>query len=73
MGLYTVEQAKQHLDAWLEADLALTTGKEYRIGTRLLQRSDASEVKERISFWSRELIKAQGSGRKKTRRVIPYD
>jgi hypothetical protein len=72
MGLYTVEQANQHLQAWLEADLALATGKEYRIGTRLLQRTDASEVKERINFWSRELVKAQGNKRR-SRRVIPYD
>jgi hypothetical protein len=72
MGLYTLEQANQHLQAWLEADLALATGKEYRIGTRLLQRTDAAEVKERINFWSREVVKAQGNKRR-SRRVIPYD
>ena len=72
MALYTLDQARQHLDAWMAADLALATGKEYRIGSRTLQRSDASEVKERINFWAREVNKLQGKSIR-TRRVIPFD
>ena len=76
MSLYTAEQARQHLDAWLAADLALATGKEYRMGTRTLTRSNAAEVKERIAFWARE-VTSIGTGvngrRKRSRRVIPID
>lgn len=77
MGLYTAEQAREHLDAWLAADLALATGKEYRMGTRTLTRSNATEVKERIAFWARE-VTSIGTGlsstrRKRSRRVIPID
>lgn len=32
----TLEQANQHLQAWLSADLALATGKEYNISGRML-------------------------------------
>jgi len=67
----TLEQANQHLQAWLSADLALATGKEYRIGERTLRRTDAAEVKERIAYWSRQV--SQLTGRSRTRRVIPID
>lgn len=77
MGLYTAEQAREHLNAWLAADLALATSKEYRMGTRMLTRTNAAEVKERIAFWARE-VTSIGTGtsnarRKKSRRVIPID
>ncbi len=72
MASWTLEQAQQHLAAWLDADLALATGREYRIGSRSLTRSDAAEVKERISFWSREVARLQGST-KRFRRVVPLD
>lgn len=67
----TLEQAKLHLDAWMAADLALATGKEYSISGRTLRRTDAAEVKERIAYWSRQV--SQLSGRRRTRRVIPID
>lgn len=72
MAAWTLEQAKGHLEAWMAADLALATGKEYRIGSRMLQRSDASEIKERISFWAREVRRLQQKTTR-TRRVIPID
>lgn len=71
MSLYTLEQARQHLDAWLAADLALATGKEYRMGTRMLTRANAAEIKERIAFWAREVTNI--SKRRNSRRVIPFD
>lgn len=67
----TIEQAKQHLQAWLDADLALSTGKEYTIGSRRLTRANVGEVKDRISYWSREVARLEGGTR--VRRVIPYD
>lgn len=67
----TLEQANQHLQAWLSADLALATGKEYNISGRMLRRTDASEVKERIAYWSKQV--SQLTGRRRSRRVIPID
>ena len=61
---WTLEVARTHLNAYLEADLALATGKSYRIGSRNLTRVDAQEVKERIQFWSNEVDRLE-AGRKK--------
>lgn len=64
MAGWTLEQARTHLQAYLEADLALATGKSYRIGSRNITRLDAAEVKERINFWSNEVERLE-SGRPK--------
>ena len=75
MSSWTLETARQHLQAYLEADLALATGKSYRIGSRNLTRLDAAEVKERINFWSNEVERLE-AGRKKGMRVfraVPRD
>ena len=64
MTSWTLEVAKTHLNAYLEADLALATGKSYKIGSRNLTRLDAAEVKERIQFWSNEVDRLE-NGRPK--------
>lgn len=70
MAPWTLEQARQHLEAWMAADLALATGKEYTMGSRRLTRADALEIKERIAYWSSQVQQLTGQGRR-TRRVIP--
>ena len=61
---WDLQTAKLHLQSWLECDLALSTGKSYKIGSRNLSRTDAAEVKERIQFWSNEVDRLE-AGRKK--------
>ena len=61
---WDLQTAKLHLQSWLEADLALATGKSYKIGSRNLTRIDVQEVKERIQFWSNEVERLE-AGRKK--------
>ena len=65
-------EAQQHLQAWLDADMALATGKEFKIGSRSLSRADASEVKERIGYWQRQVNRLSGVSRR-CRRVVPID
>jgi ribosomal protein L29 len=75
MGAWTLEEAKQHLAAWLEADIALATGQSYQMGEIKLTRADIATVKDRINFWRREvaaLEKGRGSG-PRVYRVIPRD
>lgn len=72
---WTLEQAKTHLNAWLEAELAVSTGQRYRIGTRELTRADLSAIKERIQFWRNEvsrLERGRGSGAR-VLRAVPRD
>lgn len=66
---WDLQTAKLHLQSWLECDLALSTGKSYKIGSRNLSRTDASEVKERIQFWSNEVERLE-AGRKKGMRML---
>lgn len=59
MAEWTIYEAKEHLQAWLEADLALATGKEYTIGNRRLTRANVQEVKDRINFWRNEVARSR--------------
>ena len=72
--MFTVEECRKHLQSWLDADLALATGKSYQMGTQNLTRANAAEVKERIEYWKKNLELAQNGGRKrKIYGVIPRD
>lgn len=73
MADWTIYEAKEHLQAWLDADLALATGKEYRIGSRSLTRANVQEVKERINFWRNEVAHLENRPRRRAYRVIPRD
>lgn len=71
---WTLEEARQHLQAWMDADLAVSLGQEYRIGARWLTRANAAEIAERIRYWRREVERLQ-AGRAGARviRVVPRD
>ena len=71
----TLEQAQQPLSAWLDADLALATGKSYKIGSRDLTRADANEIKDRIAYWSQQVALLSTTGKRGGRvlRIVPRD
>ncbi|MCZ8520137.1 MULTISPECIES: DUF6148 family protein [Paenibacillus] len=72
---WTLETAQTHLNAWLEAELAVSAGQSYRIGTRQLERANLAEIREQLYFWRREVEQLQ-SGRKggaRVRRIVPRD
>ena len=72
MGI-TLETAKNHLDAWLEAELTIVTGQSYRIGTRSLTRADLKEVREQIKYWNGQVNQLSRRGRNRVYRVVPRD
>ncbi len=45
-----LEIARKHLEAWLAAELEVTTHQSYTIGSRSLTKADLSEIGERIKF-----------------------
>ncbi len=59
MAAWSLEQAKQHLQAWMEAELKVTTGQSYSVGTRQLTRANLSEITEKIKFWASEVEKLE--------------
>lgn len=75
--MITLERAKLHLDAWLDAELAISTGQSYTIGSRSLTRANLSEVRKQIEYWKNkvnelELI-AMGRKSSRSRRFMPRD
>lgn len=77
MAGITLETARRHLDAWLEAELTCTTNQSYTIGSRTLTRADLAEIGERIKYWNglvNQLENAQKhGGRNRTMRIMPRD
>lgn len=77
MAGYTIETAKKHLEAWLEAELIVTTNQSYTIGTKSLTRANLGEIRQQIQFWSNEVAKlenlAKRRGRNRITRVVPRD
>ena len=52
MGI-SMETAQKHLDAWLDAEIAVTNGQSYTIGTRTLTRASLSEIRNQIQYCCR--------------------
>lgn len=71
---WTLQTAESHLEAWLEAELAVASGQSYRIGTRQLNRADLAQIREQIKFWRNEVVRLK-SGQRGARvfRVVPRD
>lgn len=68
-----LERAKKHLEAWYAADLAVSTGQSYRIGTRSLTRANIDEIRKQIVYWEREVARLEGKGSRKVFRAVPRD
>lgn len=69
--------AQKHLDAWLTAELEVTTHQSYTIGSRSLTKANLSEVRKQIQFWQNEIAKLNNlekrRGRNRVYQVIPRD
>lgn len=74
---FSLEIAQKHLDAWLEAELAVTNGQSYSIGSKSLDRANLYQIREQIKYWSNEVAKASNilkrKGRNRVMRVVPRD
>lgn len=75
--MITLERAKIHLEAWLDAELAISTGQSYTIGSRSLTRANLSEVRKQIDYWRNKVAELEitSSGRKvhRNKRFMPRD
>lgn len=63
-----IETAQAHLNLWLAANQAVSLGQSYSIttehGSRSLTRAELSEIRNEITFWSRQVreLTAQAQG-----------
>lgn len=71
---WDLKTAQKHLQAWLDAELAVATSQSIRMGGRYLQRADLGHIREQVQFWKNEVAKLQAGRRGvRVRRVIPWD
>jgi U3 small nucleolar ribonucleoprotein component len=77
MAGITLKQADAHLQAWLKAELEITTSQSYKIGTRSLTRADLAQVREQVKFWQNKVNELQNAekrgGRNRVYRAVPRD
>lgn len=75
--MITLERAKTHYDAWLDAELAVSTGQSYSIGSRSLTRANLAEIRKQIDYWENKVaaltITANGGRIRRAKRYIPRD
>ncbi|MDF2596798.1 MAG: hypothetical protein K0R69_3139 [Clostridia bacterium] len=77
MSAWTLEQAKQHLKAWMDAELKVTIGQSYKLGSRELNRANLYQIREQIKFWKNQVdvlenqLKRRGTNR--VMRIVPRD
>ena len=74
MPWITIEEARENLTMWLNAERAISTSQSYKIGTRSLSRADLSMVASRIAFWRNEIEKLENGQRGlRVVRAVPRD
>lgn len=69
MAWITIEEARDMLHSWIEAERAVTTGQSYRIGSQSLTRADLSTIAKRIQYWKNECDRLE-SGRGQGARIL---
>ena len=70
MAGITLKIAQKHLNAWLEAELAVTTNQSYTIGSRSLTRADLSDIREQIVFWESKVAQLENQQKRGGRNRI---
>lgn len=76
-GKTRLEIARKHLDAWLNAELEVTTHQSYTIGSRSLTKANLSEIRKQIEYWSDQVARMENierrGGRNRVYRAVPRD
>lgn len=73
----SLEIAKKHLDAWLTAELEVTTHQSYTIGSWSLTKANLSEIRQQIEYWRNQVARLENiekrGGRNRVFRAVPRD
>ena len=77
MSIISKEIAKQHLEMWLKAEEAVSTGQSYQIEQMVLTRASLKQIRESIAFWEKKVAEAEaeerGRGRNRIYHFSPHD
>ncbi len=75
--MITLKRAKTHLEAWLDAELAISTAQSYSMGSRTLTRANLPEVRKQIDYWRNQVsqleMQASGKRMRRTKQFVPID
>ena len=76
-GKTRLEIARKHLDAWLTAELEVTTHQSYTIGSRSLTKANLAEIRKQIEYWNDQVARLENiekrGGRNRIYRAVPRD
>lgn len=71
----SLDEAQDHLEEWMTADMEITTHQSYRLRDQTLTMADLNAVRKQIEYWERKvaelLAKQQGGLRNRVYRVVP--
>lgn len=77
MATISLKTAQKHLDAWLEAEMAVTNAQSYTIGSRTLTKANLTEIRNSIEYWAGKVAQMENlqknRGRNRIKRVVPRD
>lgn len=77
MAGITLKTAQRHLDAWLEAELAVTNAQSYTIGSRTMTKANLPEIRKTIDYWNKKVVELENAqkhgGRNRVYRAVPRD
>ncbi|SFI31285.1 DUF6148 family protein [Nitrosomonas sp. Nm34] len=73
MAGITLEQAEAELDRWMEANKKVASGQSYEIDGRRLDRVNAKEIREQITYWNGMVkdLSVKARGRSRSANVSP--
>lgn len=71
----TLDEAKENLRMWLDAQSAVSTGQSYKIGSRSLTRTNIADILRMIRYWQNVIDQLEaGAGRgARVLRGVPRD
>jgi len=70
MAGITLEMAREHLDAWLRAELAVSQSQSYTlVGHRSVTKADLGEIRQQIQFWSNRVAALENAEKGGGRRI----
>lgn len=77
MAIISKEVAQRHLEMWLEAEAAASTGQSYQIEQMQLNRASLKQIRETIIFWENKVAEAEreerNRGRNRMYHFSPHD
>lgn len=77
MAIISKEVAQRHLEMWLEAEAAVSTGQSYQIEQMQLNRASLKQILETIIFWENKVAEVEreerNRGRNRMYHFSPHD